>query len=557
LKTKFLLFFLYVTFSFLLKAQQPSHYFIGVEELSGIDIYSIAQDDSANIWLSSNKGLLKYNGYEFNNLKNKTGRSNALFGLKKDNLGNLYCCNLNGQIFTVKNDSLYLAYQIPDSLLANLVHFNFDNNNQLVFCTKNYYSINAKSEVQLIFPSKYANAMAKTKQGELVLVDYLNERVAYYKSGRITHTEKVEFRARYPFSSENELYLTLPSSSKVYKRVNNEWSKIEFENDLNFDNQIVNFYPITDSLLSFAFKNRGISFYNNNGKLKYTETKLFPKHRVSCILRDREGNIWLPTLGKGIIILPNMEVIDYNNHPLLKEDDIQTITSDSNGNVYVGGINGVVYTVKNQKVSIVKEVDSRIEFLGFLPDINSILYNNYVYSLDGEVAKKLDYPFAKDVAIVDSIKYLFATNKGLYSSKISVKKSVTVKSVVKLTSNRTFCVAYDKKRKEIWAGTIKGVQLITETEKKFVYFNNNRISVTDIECINNQIWISTLNSGVLIFENGVFSHSFPYTDENNIRIVKKLKYVGGKLYFTTEKGLTVYNFITRDAKSFSKTKLSL
>ena len=45
-----------------IKAQTPSFYKLGEEELSGYDIYSIIQDADKNYWLATDNGLIKYDG---------------------------------------------------------------------------------------------------------------------------------------------------------------------------------------------------------------------------------------------------------------------------------------------------------------------------------------------------------------------------------------------------------------------------------------------------------------------------------------------------------------
>ncbi len=542
--------FLLLCFS--LNAQQPSHYILGEEELDGVNIFSIIQGDDANIWLSTNNGIIKYDGYSYHNIKPENAKSNALFGLKKDNNGDLFCCNLNGQIFRINNDALELFYEIPDSLLSNLVHFNFDNKNRVVFCTKNYYLVEEKAKIKWLFPSEYSsNRIAKTKKGELIFVDLLSKQISFYKDGKISNKEHVDFSSNYPFSTQNELYLTRSYNPNVYYQDSSIWNKINFENIKELERGTVQFYPINDSILSFTYKNNGISFYDKKGTLKYNKSKLFPRYRISSILNDREGNIWLTTLGKGIIIIPNTDVIDFNNHPLLKEDDIKTITSNENGNLYIAGLNGVIYTIKKQKVEVLKKRNREIEFLKLSSNTNALFCNNKVLSLNQEGERSLNISSTKDVCITDSSHLYAATNQGLYSVFFNndIHGNVETKCLTKI---RTFCVTYDKKRKEIWAGTTKGLQFLSGTKSELIQYNNRPISITDIEYINNEIWVSTNNNGILIFKEGKFDRSFFYTDKNEIKTINHLKQINSKLYFTGENGLYIYDFKTQVGKNISK-----
>ena len=93
---KFIFILLYSCFLF---AQQPSHSIIGEEELAGVNIYSIIQDDDNTIWLSTNNGLFYYNGLQFNTVKSNVINDQSLFGLSKDNNGKIYCYNLMFELY--------------------------------------------------------------------------------------------------------------------------------------------------------------------------------------------------------------------------------------------------------------------------------------------------------------------------------------------------------------------------------------------------------------------------------------------------------------------------
>ncbi len=521
---------------------------MGEEELAGVDIFSIAQDDDNIIWLSSDNGIYKYNGYEFLNIKSSSKKSNSLFGLTKDNFGAIYCCNLSGQIFKVNNDSLQLFYQIPDSLLSNLVHFNFDNKNRLVFCTQNYYLVNENNQTKYLFPSEYSsNRIAKNKEGELIFVDFLSKQIASYKDDKITSKELLDFGVNFPYITDGEFYLITLGKPNVCYQYNEKWKKINLVSQDKLLGEHTNIFPINDILIAFAFKNKGVRFYNKNGSLKYNHSKLFPKHKVSEVLTDNEGNIWLTTLGKGIIIIPNVNIIDYNNHPLLKDDDIKTITSDNEGNILTAGLNGNVYKIKDGNIEIFANQDSEIEFIKFDKKNNSIFYDNQLLSLNYKSKISLSLSSLKDISFAKLNQYYIATNMGLFSAIVNEGKSTKLKQ---LSKHRTSCVSYDNVRKEIWAGTTKGLQLISDTETKFILIDNQPISAIDITCIENEIWVSTTNKGILIFKNGSFSRYFKPTINKS---VYKVKYKNHKLYYSSNEGFNIYNFNDKTLSNLSKT----
>lgn len=538
-------------------AQQPSYYIIGEEELSGVDIYSIAQSENGIIYLSTNEGLIKYDGYDFSSIQSNEAKSNSLFGLKKDNNRDLFCNNLSGQIFKIKNDSLLLFYELPDSLISSFFNFNFDNKNRLVFCTENYYQLNKNFNVKLLLVRNYSSInIPKTKNGELIFSDRINNKNFFYKDDTIEYIKSPEFHVINIHSTSNTTYFSGFSNSKpvvYYKK--EAWKKMEFENEKELLASDMGstgvFYPLDNSLFTIFFKTKGAFFYNQNGALRYNKSRLFTKYRISGSLKDREGNIWLTTLGKGIIIIPNTNLVDYNNHPLLNEDDLKAITSDEDGNIYIAGLKGIIYKIRDSGVEILKEDDLSIEFLEFYPKINAIFFENTLHNLDHGKEQSIHASSIKDISIVDSTHFYIATNTGLVSAFINKKQAGKVETIY-LTKLRTYCVTYDKKNKEIWAGSSKGLQILSGNQSRFVLYNNQQISATGLEHINGEVWVSTLNNGILIFKDGKFSRLFSYTAQNKINAVKKLEAINSRLLFTTNNGLIIYNFKNKKSKKIYK-----
>ena len=103
----------------ILKGQGPAYVNLGKEALVETDIYSIGQDEQGLIWLTTDKGLLRYDGYEFAPIPTGDPGSRSLFGLTNGKQGELYCFDLGGKIYRIVGDTASLYYQIPDSVLIN------------------------------------------------------------------------------------------------------------------------------------------------------------------------------------------------------------------------------------------------------------------------------------------------------------------------------------------------------------------------------------------------------------------------------------------------------
>jgi ligand-binding sensor domain-containing protein len=78
---------------------------LGEEELAGVNVYSIIQDKDQSIVMSTNNGLYRYNSLNFEALDVKASNAQSLFGLVKNSKNVLFCYNLIGEIFYLKNVS--------------------------------------------------------------------------------------------------------------------------------------------------------------------------------------------------------------------------------------------------------------------------------------------------------------------------------------------------------------------------------------------------------------------------------------------------------------------
>ena len=136
-------------------AQQPAFYKLGEEELNGIKIYDLLQDSSKNIWIASDHGIIKFDGYTFKNIPSKNLLNKSLFDLKMDYEGSIYCKNLTGPIFKVVNDSLELFFDLPDSMRSLDVRYSFDYQNSLIVSANSLLRYSEEQGVQILYHPNY------------------------------------------------------------------------------------------------------------------------------------------------------------------------------------------------------------------------------------------------------------------------------------------------------------------------------------------------------------------------------------------------------------------
>ncbi len=159
-----------------INAQEPSYSIIGENELAGLDIYTLAQDKNNYIWIGTENGIYRYDGYVFKKYNNDNLKAKSVFGFMHDNFGDLYCFNLSGQILNVKGDSIKIIYQIPDSLMSSFYEIGFDNENNLVVAGKRPFKVGKNYRPKLFFDDNSKLFMAAFKKSKKDLIfSYINE----------------------------------------------------------------------------------------------------------------------------------------------------------------------------------------------------------------------------------------------------------------------------------------------------------------------------------------------------------------------------------------------
>lgn len=545
MKKKNVIIFLVTLFSiFKITAQQPSHFKLGEDDFSGINIYSLLQDNQQNYWIATNNGLYKYDGYNFTKLYCENVLSNSMFQMTMDYTGNVYCHNLSGQIFQVKDDTCRLYFQIPDSLMRNEFSFEFDNTNTLTIASTNIFQVDEQKNINPIYskPIGHSAGLFRTKDNNLLAFNvYNNEQIKirnnsytseyhnlkqgvfpkyiYYKNRLFVYDQK-EGKSIPNLLDSNGLKLQLPvlknqkSKSLIYTDNNNLW---------------------------VASLSGGVQYYGD----EYSENTLFKSKIISAFLKDKENNIILGTFGEGLIVIPNIEIKDLDiDHLNIK---VTKITSDQNDNIYFGGRDGRVYkldTINN----ITKIKEKGFQQIEILEHVNNGLLINYMnvklVGLDDYKTIKIFAGSIKDIVPTFNNEYILASNSGIYwynpllQNNLAIQNNSSFFSLTKF-NERSGCVGYDTINNIVYSGSVSGLKIGNESKTRFFTLNGKPVVARDILFHNQKIFIATKNNGVLIFNNGELVNQWNTSNNLFSNTTKQIKVYEGNFYLSTESGLHI------------------
>ena len=490
------------------------HHLKTSEGLSNNNVKAILRDSYGFLWVGTESGLNRYDGYGFkvyttHSRVPNTLSSNDILGLQEDGLGNIWI-DLGYTYMVYKRDKDYFLSDTKQ-LLRNLGIESNDKSKIYVDINRNLWVINKKkvffynfkkkrtTEFKLKTPLKEVSATELTDSNDF-LYTIQNSGVCWKmnkKSGVLTLIELPDFikqnvinsndRIRIYADSNNGLWLYSSKTDEVFYKKNliEEWKRLELTSGLKTEsNKITSIIEKQSGQIWIGTDHKGLFIYDKGKDLlknvvynPWVETGL-PTNNVECLYKDNNETIWIGHSKKGLSFY-HESFRSFTNIQYPEYSDISTIMQDSRGNIWLG------------------------------TDGNGL----YIKEKNSETARKLAIP---NIAIV---------------------------SILEDRKNR------------IWIGTyLNGLfcyekgKMIQYTTKNSKLSNNNIWGLKEDRYGN--IWIGSLGGKIQVLQSESDNFNSVVTPFDDIVYVMDMFYDGGdKMYFGTVYGLLVID-ITNDKKVF-------
>ncbi|PWH86203.1 hypothetical protein DIT68_06510 [Brumimicrobium oceani] len=358
-------------------AQEPSHFTIGQEKLIGLDIYDLHQDRQLNYWITTNNGLFKFDGYKITQLPCVGMLGNSLFNLTEDQHGNIYCSNLNGQLFKINDAGCNLYYTIPDSLVARNISFNFDDQNRLIVFSKDIFQVTEDKNPALLYDHYFYShsRVYKTSKNKLISYNSGQGDLITIENGKIKSLEvEIDNKLITPKIIEIENQLIIYNRSTL-KQLSDKFNSTKFElPKMKTARNDYRLYSDTKSLW-IANLTGGVYYYKDTSYISEPTNLIFENSIISCHLKDHEGNTLLGTFGKGIIVIPNTGFKDI--HFENTNSEVNKVTKMNDKSLIFGTQAGEIIKRDSlgKTTKIVSQGIKRIELLKNIPELDALFFN--------------------------------------------------------------------------------------------------------------------------------------------------------------------------------------
>lgn len=292
------------------------------------ETYCVFQDSKGIIWIGTDRGLVKYNGYEFKTYTTLDGLTdNVILAINEDNKGNIWYTGLNniqlGYIDTNMNFHKYSYYQEIRNCMNKInlprIHFNriyFEGSDiYLVNNRFGYIIVNDKGVkfIDIRTPGVYDSTFIfqETRKDWSFIYSYFG--LLSRKNGPVYINNlsdkplyrfiKREFRDIYPTLLKNDGidYIYDGCDKFIVKdSVVEHWRSMDKCSAFQLDeNQFIYSTYRNDDRNS-------IIYYSNSPNIKDRKIKMPFGGRVANAIKDFNGGIWISTLRQGVVYVPGL-----------------------------------------------------------------------------------------------------------------------------------------------------------------------------------------------------------------------------------------------------------
>ncbi|WP_291860722.1 two-component regulator propeller domain-containing protein [Marinilabilia sp.] len=440
--------------------------------ISGNHIQCIVQDQDNNLWVGTrNNGLsrLDYSTGQFTSFLANPGAANSLpensvYGLLVDNSGNLW----------VKTQSFLSAFRGDSLGFENYGHFN------------NVFNVREAFAYPLLSESD-SSILVGTKDG---LNRFNIKTKLFSRLGCTTSSAASKHEAVFGLLRWKGTTLLMSSSSGVSVLSRSESGQFKQKPVAEAKKGSI---PLANNILLLnngdllAGTTQGLHFYSqtSDGERFIPSKQLFESYHITSVLEDRSGIIWAGTKFNGVLKVnltpPKVQTIPKE---ILEEGNLgslnfQSIFQDNNGDLWLGTIDSGIYKY----------------------NLSGNSARHYEIECDGE---KQSYPYAVYVLYKDKNGTLWAgTNCGLYYLNPNVERFVEFNSGLDLgidnliKNNRIYSLINDFDG-NLWIGTGFGLYRFDGRYVFSYFFDENEIAGLFSDHINalttdeeGNIWIGT------------------------------------------------------------------
>ncbi|MBP1612866.1 MAG: tmoS 12 [Bacteroidetes bacterium] len=502
----------------------------GSEELSSNLFNKIVQDSYGFIWIATDYGLNKFDGFKFvqylNNRKDHTSLlSNNIKTLTLDKKGNLWVgCNSGLQLYDPALDS-FKTISFPDSLTPYISEIREIHNGEIWVTTAgrgtfliDRTTLKAKSMTVINQIAGYFPGSIYEDRHKMLWIS-TNKKLLRIDPSLKKYTSFSQFNNNVSgFVEDRQGRLFMSTSNYVYYMNDGSQTFIPIEKT-----------EVGLSIRGLIKSKKGIIYLATDGQgLKYIDTKqnkILPvsigespydlkRTKIQTIFEDRDSNLWLGCFSKGILVIPN-ESPKFKFWPLSGNEYQMgntpiSICKDHNENIWCAVENEGIIKLNN-KGAFIKHLNTFDDITKIYEDSHKKLWiTSYKHGL-GVLNEKSEQCNFMNITSTGYMKtmvegrddhlYISTFGSGFMRYNLNtgkwVKYEMNQKNKSWLGNDWINCILCDSQGL-IWLGHYKGVSCFDPDNNRFIDLKqqdilSKQICISLMESRDGKIWIGTYN----------------------------------------------------------------
>jgi two-component sensor histidine kinase len=323
-------------------------------------VYDFYQDSKGFIWVATNGGLSKYDGFEFQTYSSAEQSSLAGSAIKEDKYGRIWYQNFDGYLFYIKDEKLnilkqnrpgeYVPFGIVGDFLFVVQHQGVDVFDLQTLQLVTTITVDASNIIGSTVLDQSYYFIAENKVFKIGVDFKLTQSDYFEKKGiRINHinNDGQNIFLGYKNTNNHVLYFISPQLQYIREKQ----------------------YPSKGGVIATQFldkkywlyTNNGFYVYNKSGDVVLSNLHLDLDSSINKCMIDKNQNHWFSSLKDGLYIISdfNSKVYSYKSKDLMK-------IVDKNNNFLISTLNGEV-------------VQTDASFVNYKTDLNFKNNNNIIH----------------------------------------------------------------------------------------------------------------------------------------------------------------------------------
>jgi ligand-binding sensor domain-containing protein/serine phosphatase RsbU (regulator of sigma subunit) len=481
-------------------------------------VYDIEQDQKGFIWLATQVGAVKFDGYNFTTYTIDNGLpDNNIIDILIDSKNRIWFGTESGGIAVMINNTI-TSFSVKSGLISDNVKQLFEDKKGNIWCITyngfsiitsdtilNYDNLNSPidNEILCTYISKNGTVWLSTIKGVYYYDTLLHSYKNIFIKNQIVRDIEEDEENSYWFATQDNgvVHIDKKGISSVYNIFSGMKSQVSLS-ILVLDK---------DDILVGTYK--GGICQIKNGKVITKPYNKFQNYVIVQLLKDRHGRIWGQTDENGVLLLDGNKIQHISVKNSLVDDRITSLYEDFTGNIWMTSINGLskygktIFEIYNQNLV---ENDKNIVSIA---SQNGIIYAG---SYSGLNILKPDLSIEK------------------YNSGNGLPEDPDILSI------------FPGKNSEIWLGTYKGLTLYKNN--RYLFYPDQLFNTKDFPIVAHDIEISSDNTiytatqnGIVLFKNGKYFNINAFNDSISSDVWNIAFDENGNLWCATKSGLQIYD----------------